>query len=300
MAKKFTNKTSYSYSSIKWTRSDIARLSNAVRTFNKEVKKHMDSIPLKALPKLKEYSKVKSEITSRKDLELAISTLNKIKNKSAFKLVSSEVNPRVKFTNWELQTAKRYDYRNQVKLQTEYNKFISEIKKTSKPQLDMFGNPILDEQGRPMAKVSFSSEYKNKLESYLSKSNVEMLMESKDYHRLNQLLERIYKRGTDTFEFEKAKLYKEKYLETLEDYANLDNYEAVREKLESIPEKEFYKFLVESGRINGEKSYEIIKELYNNRMLQSEFNTFARDIRGRYRRNNRTCHRRYILEGDNM
>lgn len=277
MAKKLTNKTSYTYSSIKWTKSDIARLSNAVRTFNKEVKKHMDSIPLKALPSLKEYSKIKSNITSRKDLELAISTMNKIKNKNAFKLISSEANPKVKFTNWELQTAKRYDYRNQIKLQTEYNQFLAETKKASKPQLDIFGNPILDEQGRPMAKVSFSNKRKADLESYLSKTNVEMLMESKDYNRLNQLLERIYRRGSDTFEFDKAKQYKENYLKMLKGYENLDNYEAVVEKLKSVDEKKFFEFIKQH-----DPSFDNLKEHYDNRMLQAEFNKFARDLRSRY------------------
>lgn len=146
MAKKLTDKTSYSYSKMKWTKSDVARLNNAIRTFNKEVKKHLDEVPIKSLPKLKNYQDVKSTITSRKDLELAISTMKKIKNKNAFNLISSEANANVKFTNWEYQTAKRYDRRNQIKLQTEYNKFISNIKESAKPSLDMYGNPILDEQ----------------------------------------------------------------------------------------------------------------------------------------------------------
>lgn len=279
MAKKLTNKTTYGYSKIKWSKSDVARLNNAIRSFNKEVKSHYGEVPDKALPKLKEYKDVKSSIYSRKDLELAISTMKKIKNKSAFKLISSENNPNVKITNWEYQTAKRYDYRNQIKLQTEYNKYISDVKTKSKPQLDMFGNPILDEQGRPMAKATFDTAYKNKLESYLSKTNVEMLMESPDYYRRDELLERIYRRGADQFEYQKAKQFKENYLKMLEGYDNLDNYEEVREKLESISEKDFYDFLVRSGRVDEqEKNYEVIKDQYDNRMLQVEFNKFAEDI----------------------
>ena len=274
MAKKITNKTSYSFSKIKWTKSDTARLRSAISTFNKEVKKHIGDIPEKAMPKLKNYKDVKSEIYSRKDLELAISTLNKIKNKSAFKLISSEANSNVKITNWELQTAKRYDRRNQIKLQTEYNKVLSDIKATSKPQLDMFGNPILDEQGRPMAKAVFSNEHKAKLENYLSKTNVEMLMEAPDYYRKDELLERIYRRGSDTFEYEKARLYKENYLKMFEGYDNLDNYEEVVEKLKSIDEKDFFKFIKEHDK----KGFDNFSDHYDNRMLQVEFNNFAEDI----------------------
>lgn len=274
MAKKITNKTSYSFSKIKWTKSDTARLRSAISTFNKEVKKHIGDIPEKAMPKLKNYKDVKSEIYSRKDLELAISTLNKIKNKSAFKLISSEANSNVKITNWELQTAKRYDYRNQIKLQTEYNKVISDIKATSKPQLDMFGKPILDEQGRPMAKAVFPAKYLSKLESYLSKTNVEMLFESEDYYRRNELLERIYRRGSDTFEIEKTKIYRKNYMEVFERYSNLDNYEEVVEKLNSIDDKDFYKFISKYD----EKGADNFGEHYLNAMVQAEFNKFAIDI----------------------
>ena len=124
-----------------------------------------------------------------------------------------------------------------------------------------------------MAKVSFSSKYKADLESYLSKTNVEMLMESKDYNRLNSLLERIYRRGTDTFEYEKAKQYKENYLKMLEGYENLDNYEEVKEKLESIDDKQFFAFIKEH-----DPSFDNLKDHYDNRMVQVEFNNFARDI----------------------
>jgi len=146
MAKKLTNKTSYSYSKIRWSEKDYKALHKAVNTFNREIKKHMGEIPDKALPKTKVYKDVKASIYSRKDLELAISTMNNIKKKNAFDLISSETSPNVKFTKWELQTAKRYDYRNQVKLQTEYNKIISEAKGKAKPMLDIYGNPMLDEQ----------------------------------------------------------------------------------------------------------------------------------------------------------
>lgn len=274
MAKKLTDKTSYSYSKIKWTRSDTARLRSAINTFNKEVKKHIDSIPSKALPKLKEYKDVKSSIHSRKDLELAISTMKNIKNKNAFKLISSKENPNVKITNWELQTAKRYDRRNQMKLQIEYNKIKSDIRKTSKPQLDIFGEPLLDEQGRPMVKATFSTAQKSKLESYLSKSNVEMLVEARDYERQQDLLERIYRRGTDEFDYKKAKQYKDNYLKMLEGYQNLDNYDEVVEKLESIDPKDFYDFIKDIDREGSDN----FKDHYDNRMLQVDFNNFARDL----------------------
>ena len=273
MAKKMTNKTSYGYSKIRWKESDYKRLRNAVNSFNREVKKHIGEIPDKALPKLKEYKDVKSNIYSRKDLELAISTMKNIKNKSAFKLVSSESNPNVKFTKWELQTAKRYAYRDEIKTQIEYNKYTSGVKKATKLVTDVYGNPLLDEQGRPMTKATFDTAYMSKLETYIEKPNYDMLLEARDYARKEELLERIYRRGTDDFEYQKAKIYKENYLKMLEGYENLDNYEEVKEKLESISEKEFYNFIKEH-----DTNSDNFQEHYDNRMIQIEFNNFARDL----------------------
>ena len=146
MAKKLTDKTSYGYSKIRWKEEDYKRLHKAVNAFNKEVKKHQDLIPSEALPKIKQYKDVKSQIYSRKDLELAISTMENVKKKHAFDLVSSEANKNVKFTKWELQTAKRYDRVNQIRLQTEYNQTWAEAKSSAKPMVDIYGNPQLDEQ----------------------------------------------------------------------------------------------------------------------------------------------------------
>lgn len=146
MAKKLTNKTSYNYSKIRWSEKDYKALHKAVNTFNREIKKHMKDIPEKALPKEKVYKEVKASIYSRKDLELAISTMNNIKKKNAFDLISSKANSNVKFTKWELQTAKRYNKRDQMRTQIEYNKGISEVKGSSKPSLDVYGEPLLDEQ----------------------------------------------------------------------------------------------------------------------------------------------------------
>lgn len=274
MAKKLTNKTSYGYSKIRWKEEDYKRLHKAVNAFNKEVKKHQDLIPSEALPKIKQYKDVKSQIYSRKDLELAISTMENVKKKHAFDLVSSEANKNVKFTKWELQTAKRYDYRNQVKLQTQYNKVLQDIKDSAKVELDTYGNPVLNREGKPIAKTSFPQEGKARLESYLEETNFDMLLRSRDYERSNELLERIYRRGTDEFEFRKAEIYKENYLKMFEGYENLDNYEEVVDKLKSIEAKDFYNFIKE----NDFEGADNFMDHYDNRMAQVDFNNFARKL----------------------
>lgn len=275
MAKKLTDKTRYSYSKIKWTKSDTTKLSNAIRTFNKEIKKHLDDIPDKYLPKLKEYQKVKSEIYSRKDLELAISTMKKIKNKNAFDLISSKANSNVKITNWEYQTIKRYDRQNQIKLQIEYNKVLESIQKgETKIMTDVYGNPIKDKSGNNIAQAVFSDTYKNKLEGYLKESNVEMLLRSEDYYRKDLLLERIYRRGGDMFEYNKAEIYRENYLKSIEDYQDLDNYEEVVDYIKKMDAREFYKKIQKAD----ENGYNNFKDHYDNRMIQADFNVFAKRL----------------------
>lgn len=270
--KKLTSKTSYSYSKIKWTKSDTARLNNAIRTFNKEVKKHLEDIPEKYLPKLKEYQKVKSEIYSRKDLELAISTMKRIKNKNAFNLISSKANSNVKITNWELQTAKRYDRQNQVKLQMEYNKVLESIEKgETKVMKNAYGEPITDKSGNKIVQAVFSDTYKNKLEGYLKETNVEMLLRSEDNYRKDLLLERIYRRGGDLFEYKKSEIYRENYLRSIEDYQNLDHYEEVVNYIKNMDAREFFKKIQKAD----ENGYNNFSDHYDNRMVQADFNLFA-------------------------
>lgn len=274
MAKKITDKTDYSYSKIRWKDKDYQELHKAYNVFTKEVAKHYKDIPQKALPKVPSYQEVKDSITSRKDLELALSTMKSIKRKDSFELISSEVNPSVKFTKWELQKARRYDYRNQYKLQVAYNKAIKEEVKGAKVETDIYGNPILNSEGKAIARSHLPSNQRKKLESYLEESNVEMLLKAEDYYRKNELLERIYKRGSDTFELEKDRTYKENYLKMFEGYENLDNYEEVIEKLKSVDEKEFFEFIKQ----NDPEGFTNFQDHYDNRMVQAEFNKFAKRI----------------------
>lgn len=272
--KKLTNKTEYNYSKMRWKDKDYQNLHKAYNEFVNEVKKHESSLPAKAVPRIPTYKELKSNITSRKDYELTMSILKDIKNENAFDLLESKANPNVKFTKWEYQKAQRYDYRNQVKTQIEYNKVIDSIKnKETKVEKDVYGNPVRDSEGNIVARAIFSDTYKRKLEQQLQETNVEMINKAQDYYRLRELFERTERRGSDTFEFKKAETYKENFLKSIDDWKNLDNYDEVVKKIEKLDSKKFFEFMKDN-----EEAYNNLWDYYDNRMTQTQFNEFARKL----------------------
>mgnify|MGYP003298269694 CR=1 FL=1 len=128
--------------------------------------------------------------------------------------------------------------------------------------------------GRAISKAGLPPSGISKLEYYIKNSNYDMLENSEDYYRRNELLERIYRRGTDTFDFRRDTIYKENYLEMFKRYDNLDNYEEVVEKLESIDVKDFYKFVKEIDPEGADN----FGDHYKNPLIQVEFNNYARRL----------------------
>ena len=101
---------------IKWTRKDYAKLSSAVKKFNKK----LNTINKRYLPKEITYSEVKQNITSRRELNRIINSLNRFQKEGAeeiVKLPSGE-----KITKWE---------RNEISLELRIAK--ANIKKQMRP-----------------------------------------------------------------------------------------------------------------------------------------------------------------------
>lgn len=246
---------------IKWTRSDIARLSNAVRTFNKEVEKAMETVDKKALPKLIDYQEMKSKIVSRRDLNLALSTLKKIKNKNAFDLEVSVSNPNVKYIHWTKMTAKSYDTRHRKNMQ-------EEIKKIKEAEVK-FGTPT-EINGQIVIKAQMGSPREKQLEGYLNVPNFRLLETANTYERFNELLDRINRLAYDSSKINMSELYKKNYLQMFEGYEGFDKYDEVVKKLQEMKGEEFYEVL---KRID--ENYDDFDYHYGNRMTEAEFNEFA-------------------------
>ena len=89
---------------IRWTRSDTAKLSYAVRQFNKTIQR-LDSLDRDILPESVDYSEVKNMIYSRKELNRVVKSLKRFGRASQQRVVSLGSGEQV--TQWELSELKK-------------------------------------------------------------------------------------------------------------------------------------------------------------------------------------------------
>lgn len=190
-----------------------------------------------------------------------------------FDVVSSKGNSNLKITKFDIWRTKRLDYRNQVKLQIHNNELTKEELKGATYKRDVYGDIVKNEKGEPLLVQHFPNEAKARNDRYLTKTNVEMLLEARDKTRALELMERAQRRGLDTFEATRDTTYKKNYLTMFKDkYQNMDGFEEVYDELNSIDERDFKDYM---QKIDPEGYNNFREGHYNNPFAQAEFNTFA-------------------------
>lgn len=262
--KKLTNKTEYKYSKMRWKDTDYEQLNEAWKSFSKSIRKKDRPVYFKS------KEEVLDRIYSRADYNRAVKSLQEVKKEGAKELVHySKANQNLTMPKWEYEILKRYNKPNQIRLQTEYNKGKLEQQMTSKPEVDIYG-----EQTGIQIVQRLPNENKTKIESQLlAGTNIDLIGNSEDNFRTDELIERILRRGTNRFDFDRDVTYKENYLNSLEDYKSLDYYDEVMEKLQGIDLKDFFD---EVKKVD--EDYKNLGEHYKNRMLQADFTLFAEKL----------------------
>ena len=91
-------------SMIRWTRSDYAKLSYAVRQFNKKVSE-LEKLEGNVAPEEFDYREVRDSIYSRKELNRVIKSLKRINRESQQKIRTLDSGKQI--TQWELSELKK-------------------------------------------------------------------------------------------------------------------------------------------------------------------------------------------------
>lgn len=262
--KKLTDKTEYKYSKMRWKDTDYEQLNEAWKSFSKTIRKKDRPVYFKS------KEEVLDRIYSRADYNRAVKSLQEVKKEGAKELVHySKVNQNLTMPKWKYDILKRYDKPNQVRLQAEYNKGKLEQQATAKPEINIYG----EDTGTQIVQ-RLPNEDTTKIESQLlAGTNIDLMGNSEDNFRTNELMERILRRGTNRFDFDRDVTYKENYLNSLEDYKSLDYYDEVMEKLQGIDIKDFFN---EVKKVDDD--YKVLGEHYKNRMLQADFTLFAEKL----------------------
>lgn len=204
---------------IRWKRGDYVKLSRAVSNFNKRIKE-LQVNELDYLPDLKDYKEIKENIYSRAELNRIINSLKAINKDHAFDIYTTESG--VELTKWEAK----------------------EIKKAQRRALQNIGKEIASiEEGRKS--IGMGDERLRELEA--SKKSIEDIEKKKGYE-FERAKNRAFELGKKDRELKQDSLFMENFLKALEETSDFENYDKLKDKLNSIknPTK-FYEFIKQSN-----------------------------------------------------
>lgn len=207
---------------IKWRRSDYAKLGHAVANFNREVIKAREGnkMSVNFLPALKQYGNIKNAITTRREFNRVVNSLERINKADALDLVYSKSGEEM--TNWELQETRR-----QQKL------YIRNLQK--------------EIEDYPMREGVMGNE---RVEEIKAKLETVREWEMQKKYEYKKLMNEIQKRGTEDWEFKMQVTFKENYLKALEDYENQPFYEELIETIQGLNPADFYEVIKNNNLID--------------------------------------------------
>lgn len=209
---------------IKWTRSDYAKLNWAVRQFNKTVSK-LESMELEGLPNLQQYKDLKENIYSRRELNRIVKSLKRFGRESQQRLVTTEGGEVL--TQWEYSELKKAMRRATTRITDEARNII-----------DTDRNVIGDVQFKRLLRT------KESIEDLMNRKGAEFRMTK----------ERAMKWGKLDYELFRAEIFRENFMNALEELSDYKNFDLLKQKLESISNPiRFYNYISQS---------EILKDLF--------------------------------------
>ena len=235
------------YSYINWTRSDYMKLSKAVQKFNKTVMNSLQNENL--LPELQDYQNLKSEITTRKELKRIIKSLKNFDKESEQKIVTLPSGQQL--TNWEYK----------------------ELKKARRRAINRL-NDELDDLSQPLengySRITMGSEREKEIQVNIASLNKLETLKGFEFRKKKEV---IFNQGRTDWKMYKARIWRNNFMEEMEQYKNFSGYKKLKEKMTRIKNPiKFYE-------IFGE--HELYGDLYydsHQNFNQSEFNKLLESL----------------------
>lgn len=203
---------------IRWTRSDYATLSHAVREFNKTIRE-LESLDKNVLPPEFTYKELKDTIYSRKELNRVLKSLRRFGRESQQRVIDLPSGEGI--TKWELSELSKAQTRAIEQVQTQ-------------------ARGIIESDINVMGDVEFKQLMR-------TKQSIEDL-----FNRTGADFRRTAKRtmswGKSDYELWRADIYRKNYMSALAEMSNYDNYEILLRKLEKIENPiKFYEYVQQSN-----------------------------------------------------
>ena len=238
-------------SQIRWQRGDYVKLGRAVSEFNKKVQRLEANEESLGLPELIDYKDLKSQITTRKELNRQIASLKRFKEEGIEKLTDLTEDS---MSLWEYQ-----------ELEKGAKSAIRQLKK----DLQKYETP--NEQG--ISRVQMGST-----EASTLKQNIQRLQNWRKFtgRDLENIKWRIKYYGASDYTMKRAIVYRENYLKEMEKYRGFERYDELMEYLYSIKNPiDFY------DRINDKS--ELASDLFyqsNQKYSEDRFSAFVDEVKG--------------------
>ena len=203
---------------IRWTRSDYAKLSNAVRRFNKKISE-LEALEKDYLPEQYNYSELRDTIYSRRELNRIIRGLNRFTTKESQQqmivLPSGE-----EISRWEYNELKKAMRRSIERITKE----MINIAETH----NIIGNQRMYELQRT----------KESIRDLFNRSGFEF----------RRTAGRTEIWGKTDYELWRAEIFRENYMNSLKEMSNYENYKLLYNKLKSIENPiQFYNYVKQSN-----------------------------------------------------
>lgn len=203
---------------IRWSRGDYQKLSYAVRQFNKTISE-LESLDKNVLPEEFKYSELRDSIYSRRELNRVIKALRRFTKPSQQKLVQTTSGEII--TRWEFSELKKAQKRATLNVTDQ-------------------AREIIDDNTNVMG----DSEFKKLLRT---KESIEDLFNRRgtEFRRTKQ---RTQSWGKADYDLWRASIFRENFMNSLEEMSSYNNYKLLRDKLESIENPiQFYNYVKQSN-----------------------------------------------------
>lgn len=202
---------------LTWTRSDYMKLSWAVRKFNKTVNE-LRSLDQNVLPPEFDYTTVRDSIYSEMELNRVLKSLKRFEKKSQQKVVLTDTGEMI--TQWELSELKKSQKRA-------INRLTSKARGIIESDVNVMGD----------------KEFKKLVRT---KESIEDLFNRKGYE-FRRTSKRTSYWGTYDFEYIQAEIFRENFMNALDEMKTYKNYRLLKRKLKTISNPiQFYKYVSQS------------------------------------------------------
>lgn len=203
---------------IRWSRGDYQKLSYAVRQFNKKISE-LESLDQNVLPEEFKYTELRDSIYSRKELNRVIKALRRFSKPSQQKLVkttSGEV-----LTKWEYSELKKAQKRAILNVTDQAREIVDDNR-----------NVMGDSEFKKLQRTGES------IEDLFNRRGTE-------FRRTKQ---RTKSWGKADYDLWRASIFRENFMNSLEEMSTYNNYKLLVEKLESIENPiQFYNYVKQSN-----------------------------------------------------